>query len=73
MEERREAELQIARLEVQVKNLEDNVGELKDDVKKILEQLAKAEGSWKTLLAVAGFSSSIGAAVSWAAKAFIVK
>lgn len=59
--ERRESHAQIARLEVQVENLERDVTELKADVKAVLAQLAEAKGSWKTLLAVAGFAGTVGA------------
>jgi phage shock protein A len=64
-EERRESHAQIARLEVQVERLEADVSELKADVKEVLAQLSEAKGSWKTLLAVAGFASSLGAVVAW--------
>lgn len=59
--ERRATDAQIARLEVQVERLENDVTELKADVKAILAQLSEAKGSWRTLMAVAGFSSAIGA------------
>lgn len=59
--ERRGVPAQIGRLEAQVENLEADVTELRADVKKILSELAEAKGSWKTLLAVAGFSGAIGA------------
>lgn len=61
IQDRRESHAQIARLEVQVENLERDVTELKTDVKAVLAQLAEAKGSWRTLLAVAGFAGTVGA------------
>lgn len=60
-QDRRESHAQIARLEVQVANLEEDVTELKADVKAVLAQLSEAKGSWRTLLAVAGFAGTVGA------------
>lgn len=70
-EERRESHAQIARLEVQVERLEADVSELKADVKEVLAQLSEAKGSWKTLLAIAGFASSLGALAAWIIGKFV--
>lgn len=70
-DDRRAPYEQIARLEVQVERLEADVTELRNDVKKVLAQLSEARGSWRTLLAVAGFAGAIGAIGAKLASVFI--
>ena len=54
-------EREVGQLQAKVNNLESEVHLLREDVKQILSELAHAKGSWKTLIAIAGLSSAVGA------------
>jgi uncharacterized protein YlxW (UPF0749 family) len=64
MEDNRSTDAQIARLEVEVRYLQTEVTGLRDDMKSVLSKLSTAEGSWKTLLAVAGFAGAVGSGLT---------
>jgi hypothetical protein len=54
-------EVQIAILKTEVDYLKKNIDEMRTDVRDIKEVLSQARGGWKTLMLVAGISSTIGA------------
>lgn len=56
-------EVQIAVLKTEVDYLKKMLDEVKSDTKEIKETLSQAKGGWKTLMLVAGISSTIGAAM----------
>lgn len=45
--------------------LERDIGEIKRDVKDLLAQVSEARGGWKFMLALSGFASFVGAALTW--------
>ena len=53
-------EREIGEMMARLGHLESSVHEMKTDLKVISQTLSEAKGSWRTLLAVAGFSSVIG-------------
>jgi hypothetical protein len=53
-------EREIGEMTVKLQRLEMDVSEMRKDLKTISQTLSEAKGSWRTLLAVAGFSSVIG-------------
>lgn len=53
-------EREIGEMMARLGHLETSVSEMKKDLKDISLTLSEAKGSWRTLLAVAGFSSVIG-------------
>ena len=55
---------EIGELSARITALEDDVKEARADIKRLLEFTQQARGSWKTLMAVAGASASVGAVVS---------
>ena len=66
-------EVQIAVLKTEVDYLKKIIDEVRSDTKEIKETLAQAKGGWKTLMLVAGVSSTVGAvmvkALPWLAVA----
>lgn len=54
-------EIDIAILKTEVEYLKGHIAEIRDDTKEIKETLHQAKGGWKTLMLVAGISSTIGA------------
>lgn len=54
----------LGRHDAEISQLKDDVADIKDDVRIIRETLATARGGWKTLLLVAGISSTVGALAS---------
>ncbi len=55
----------LTRVEASAETLGDDIRELKGDVKHILATLNQAKGGWKTMMAVAGFSSIAGSVLTW--------
>lgn len=53
--------VEIAVLKTQVAHLQSHVDEIRTDLKEIKATLAEARGGWKTLMLVAGVSSTLGA------------
>jgi uncharacterized 2Fe-2S/4Fe-4S cluster protein (DUF4445 family) len=53
--------VQIAVLKTEMKHLEQTISDMRNDLKEIKETLSEARGGWKTLMLVAGISSSVGA------------
>ena len=53
-------EREIGEMMARLGHLESSVHEMKTDLKVISQTLSEAKGSWRTLLAVAGFSSVVG-------------
>lgn len=53
-------EREIGEMMARLGHLESSVTEMRKDLKDISQTLSEAKGSWRTLLAVAGFSSVIG-------------
>ena len=66
-------EVQIAVLKTEVDYLKKIIDEVRSDTKEIKETLSQAKGGWKTLMLVAGVSSTVGAvmvkALPWLAVA----
>lgn len=54
-------EIDIAILKTEVEYLKGHLHEIRQDTKDIKETLSQAKGGWKTLMLVAGISSSVGA------------
>lgn len=54
-------EIDIAILKTEVEYLKAHIAEIRDDTREIKETLHQAKGGWKTLMLVAGISSTIGA------------
>lgn len=55
-----EYDREIGEMTAKLQHLEMSVAEMRADIKDISSTLSEAKGSWRTLLAVAGFSSVIG-------------
>lgn len=53
-------EIDIAILKTEVEYLKGHLTEIRADTREIKETLHQAKGGWKTLMLVAGISSSIG-------------
>lgn len=54
-------EIDIAILKTEVDYLKTHINEIKSDTREIKETLSQAKGGWKTLMLVAGISSTVGA------------
>ena len=54
-------QVQIAVLKTEVEYLKKIIDEVRQDTREIKETLSQAKGGWKTLLLVAGISSTVGA------------
>ena len=65
-------EVQIAVLTTELEHVRKDLDEVKDDLKAIREVLSQAKGGWKTLMLVAGISSTIGALLAKVAPWFVV-
>jgi hypothetical protein len=52
-------------LEAQVARLDRDTQEMMEDIKHIRSMLDAAQGSWKTLLAIAGVTSFLSSIVTW--------
>lgn len=55
-----EYDREIGEMTAKLQHLEASMVEMKADLKDISHTLSEAKGSWRTLLAVAGFSSVVG-------------
>lgn len=53
--------IEVAVLKTELSYVRKDLDEVKDDLKVIKETLQEARGGWKTLMLVAGVSSSVGA------------
>lgn len=56
-----EYDREIGEMTAKITALETSVAEMRTDLRAVRETLSEARGSWRTLLAVAGFSSALGA------------
>lgn len=54
-------EVQIAVLKTELEHMRKDMDEVKDDLRAIRSTLSEAKGGWKTLMLVAGVSSTVGA------------
>jgi hypothetical protein len=63
-------EIQIAILKTELEHMRKDMDEVKDDLKAIRSTLSEARGGWKTLMLVAGISSTLGALIAKAAPWF---
>lgn len=54
-------EIDIAILKTEVEYLKSHITEIRSDTREIKETLSQAKGGWKTLMLVAGLSSTVGA------------
>lgn len=57
-------QVQIAVLNTELEHMRRDMDEVKSDLKAIRETLSQAKGGWKTLMLVAGISSTIGAFIA---------
>jgi|LauGreDrversion4_2_1035121.scaffolds.fasta_scaffold395423_1 hypothetical protein len=57
-------EVQIAILKTELDHVRKDMDEVKADVRVIKETLQEAKGGWKTLMLVAGISSTVGAMIA---------
>lgn len=64
---------QVGKHEGEIDALKDDMAEVKADVKQILAFVNQAQGSWKTLVAIGGFSAAVGGFVGWALHFFVGK
>ena len=56
-----EYEREIGEMTVKIAMLEATVAHMGEDLRAIRDTLTQAHGSWKTLVAIAGFSAAVGA------------
>lgn len=56
-----EYERELGEMNAKIAMLETTVSEMRMDLRTVRDTLTEAKGSWRTLLAVAGLSSAIGA------------
>ena len=54
-------EVQIAVLTAELEHVRKDMDEVRSDLRHIREVLSQAKGGWKTLMLVAGVSSTVGA------------
>lgn len=64
MSEDSETQRIIGQLQSSVSSLQAEVHALRDQVMKLVELAATAKGGWRTLISVAGVSTTIGAALA---------
>lgn len=57
-------QVQIAVLNTELEHMRRDMDEVKSDLKAIRETLSQAKGGWKTLMLVAGISSTVGAFIA---------
>jgi len=57
-------EVKIAVLNAELEHMRRDMDEVKADLKVIRETLQQAKGGWKTLMLVAGISSTVGAFIA---------
>ena len=57
-------DVQIAVLQTELDHVRKDMDEVKGDLKVIRETLQQAKGGWKTLMLVAGISSTVGALIA---------
>lgn len=57
-------EVKIAVLSTELEHMRRDMDEVKSDLKVIRETLQQAKGGWKTLMLVAGISSTVGAFIA---------
>lgn len=60
-----ETQRDIGRLEGKVESLEAQVAQMSQKLDTLNAYMAATKGSWKTLLALAGFASAAGSAITW--------
>lgn len=56
-----EYEREIGEMTVKIAMLEATVAHMGEDLRAIRDTLTQAQGSWRTLVAIAGFSAAVGA------------
>lgn len=54
----------VVRHEVELEYIQKELSELRREVKQISAILSRAQGSWKTLVAIGGFASAVTVAVT---------
>tara|TARA_R110000803_G_scaffold130858_1_gene198121 strand:- start:462 stop:674 length:213 start_codon:yes stop_codon:yes gene_type:complete len=55
---------ELGNMEARIALLEKELGEVRKDTRKILTTLSEAQGGWKTLMMLSGFSATLGAFIS---------
>lgn len=56
-----EYERELGEMNAKIAILETTVSEMRQDLRTVRDTLTEAKGSWRTLVAVAGFSAALGA------------
>jgi hypothetical protein len=55
---------ELGNMEARIALLEKELAEMRKDTRKILNTLSEAQGGWKTLMMVSGFSATFGGLIS---------
>lgn len=55
------SEYQLGQLDARVRAIEDRSKHMEQKIDRMYEVITRAEGSWRTLVAVGGFSAALGA------------
>jgi len=55
---------ELGNMEARIALLEKELSEVRKDTRKILSTLSEAQGGWKTLMMVSGFSATLGGFIS---------
>lgn len=58
-------------LESDVKRLKEDVEEMSKKLDTLMEYMAEARGSWKTVLAMGGFAAAVGTVIGWVISTFM--
>jgi pantothenate kinase len=59
-----EVQRDLGALEARMDTMEREVAALREDMREVLAILNQTKGSWRTLVAIAGISASVGAAAA---------
>jgi len=55
---------ELGNMEARIALLEKELSEVRKDTRKILNTLSEAQGGWKTLMMISGFSATLGGFIS---------
>lgn len=68
-----ETQRDLGRLEGKVEAMEKTLEAMNEQLATLNAYMAETRGGWKTLLALAGFASAVGSAITWAVTTFAKK
>ena len=63
----------IVKVETEVEFIRKDLDQIKEDLRLVRDTLTQAKGGWKTLMLVAGLSSTVGAIIAKASPWFLMK